>query len=82
MLIRVAGSPPGFCNQIFNMQPLNFLSKHRVFVGNVATMMSGKTVAAGIALVTTPIVARLFAPSDFGVAAAFLAIVGMISNVG
>jgi O-antigen/teichoic acid export membrane protein len=64
------------------MQPLNFLSKHRVFVGNVATMMSGKTAAAAIALLTTPVVARLYEPGDFGVAAAFLAIVGMVSNVG
>jgi O-antigen/teichoic acid export membrane protein len=63
------------------MQRLNFLSKHRAFVGNVATVMSGKTIAAGIALITTPIVARLYAPTDFGVAAAFLSLSGMITNV-
>jgi O-antigen/teichoic acid export membrane protein len=44
-------------------------------------MMSGKTVAAVIAFVTVPIVARLFEPSDFGIAALFMSIVGIISNV-
>jgi len=43
--------------------------------------MSGRAVAAGIALVTMPIVARLFTPGDFGVASMFLSIVGIISHV-
>lgn len=58
------------------------LHKHRTFIGNIAAMMSGKTLAAAIALVTMPIVARLFSPDDFGVAAAFLALVGIVSNIG
>jgi O-antigen/teichoic acid export membrane protein len=57
-----------------------FLARHLKFVGNVATMMSGKVVAAGIAFVTMPIVARLFTPEDFGVAALFLSIVGILST--
>ncbi len=47
----------------------------------MATMMSGKTIASAISLVTMPIIARLYLPSDFGVAAAFLSIVGIASNV-
>jgi O-antigen/teichoic acid export membrane protein len=58
-----------------------FLSRHTEFIGHVATMMSGRTVAAAIALFTTPIVARLFVPSDFGVAAAFTASVSIVSMI-
>ena len=43
--------------------------------------MAGRVVAAGIALVTMPIVARLFTPGDFGVAALFMSIIGIISTV-
>ena len=56
------------------------LAKHKPFIGNVAAMMSGKSAAAAIALVTMPIVARLFSPSDFGIGAAFLAVVSIVSN--
>jgi O-antigen/teichoic acid export membrane protein len=46
----------------------SILRANSEFIGNVAVMMSGKTIAAVIALFTMPIVARLFVPSDFGVA--------------
>lgn len=58
-----------------------FLAKHTEFVGNVATMMSGRAVAAAIALVTTPIVARLFQPGDFGVVAVFISIISISLTV-
>lgn len=58
------------------------LQRHNTFLGNVATMMSGKSISAVIALLTMPIVARLFSPSDFGIAAVFLSLVGIVSNVG
>jgi O-antigen/teichoic acid export membrane protein len=58
-----------------------FLAKHKTFVGNVAAMMSGKSLAAAIALFTTAIVARLFTPSDFGIAAAFLSIISITAIV-
>ena len=57
------------------------LSRHSEFIGHVATLMSGKSIAAAIALLTTPIVARFFVPSDFGVAAVFMSIIGITSNV-
>ena len=59
----------------------SFLRRHSEFVGHVAVMMSGKSLAAIIALVAMPIVARLFVPSDFGIAAMFASIVGIISSV-
>jgi lipopolysaccharide exporter len=60
---------------------LRLLKRHSEFIGNVATMMSGRTLAAAIALVTMPIVARLFQPSDFGVVAVFIAIVSLSLTV-
>jgi len=63
------------------MRIKEILTRHLSFVTNVATMMSGRVIAAGIALVTMPIVARLFTPDDFGIVALFLSIVGIISNI-
>lgn len=59
------------------MSFLKRFTRHSEFIENVATMMSGRTVAAIIALVTIPIVARLFEPADFGVAAIFVSITGI-----
>ena len=56
-----------------------FLATHSEFLGNVALIMSGRTIAAIIALFTMPIVSRLFAPADFGVAAIFVSICSTIS---
>jgi len=57
------------------------LARHTEFIRHVATMASGKSVAAAIALFTTPIVARYFEPGDFGVAAAFMSIVSISVKV-
>jgi O-antigen/teichoic acid export membrane protein len=57
------------------------LARHSEFIGHVATLMSGKAAAGLIALVTMPVVARLFAPADFGVAALFVSVMAMIANV-
>jgi len=59
----------------------SFLTRHAEFLRNVAVLMSGKTLAAIIALGTVPIVARLFSPSDFGTAAIFVSTVGMLSTI-
>lgn len=58
-----------------------FLARHAEFVGNVAIIMSGRTLAAMIALFTMPIVARLFLPADFGVAAVFVSITSILSTI-
>ena len=61
---------------------LGNLKRHKTFMGHVATMMSGKSVASGIALVTMPIIARLFDPDHFGIASIFLSLCVMLSNIG
>jgi O-antigen/teichoic acid export membrane protein len=58
-----------------------YLARHSDFIGNVAKLMSGKAVAAMIAIFTLPIVARLFEPSHFGVAALFMSITNIVSRV-
>jgi O-antigen/teichoic acid export membrane protein len=58
-----------------------FLARHTTFIAHVATLMSGKAIAGMIAIFTMPIVARLFEPSDFGVAALFVSIISIISQV-
>jgi O-antigen/teichoic acid export membrane protein len=58
-----------------------FLSRHREFIGNVATLMSGKAAAGLVAFFTMPIVSRLFTPSDFGVAALFVSIISILARV-
>ena len=59
----------------------SFLTRHKEFLSNVAIIMSGKSLAALIALLTMPIVARLFSPEHFGVAAVFLSIIGVVASV-
>lgn len=61
---------------------LRHLKRHKTFVGYIVTMMSGKGIASLIGLLTMPIVARLFSPEDFGVAAIFLSLGVLVSNVG
>ena len=65
-----------------SIRMLPLLKKHKIFVGQVATMMSGKSIASMIALLTMPIIARLFSPEDFGVAAIFLSLSVLVANVG
>ncbi|MGH8168640.1 MAG: oligosaccharide flippase family protein, partial [Woeseiaceae bacterium] len=61
--------------------PSKLLRRHRAFVADFATMMSGKSISASIALFTMPIVARFFTPTDFGIAAVYLSIIGIASNI-
>lgn len=53
--------------------------RNREFLSNIATLMSGKVVAAAITLLLTPIIARLFIPEHFGVAALFLSLATIFS---
>lgn len=53
------------------------------YLKNIATLMSGSVSAQLVLLVASPILSRLFTPSDFGIFALFVAvstIFGMISN--
>jgi len=88
MLARAKPKAPG-ASKIYIYPPLEhevlpmryFLKRHTEFISNVAILTSGRTIAALIALFTMPIVARLFLPSDFGVAAMFVSITSVISSV-
>ena len=51
------------------------------FAGNVLKLVTGSVFAQGIGVLVTPIVARLFAPEAFGVAALFTSIAGIIGVV-
>ena len=51
------------------------------FAGNVLKLVTGSVFAQGIGVLVAPIVARLFAPEAFGVAALFASIAGIIGVV-
>ena len=51
------------------------------FAGNVLKLVTGSVIARGLGVLAAPIVARLFAPEAFGVAALFVSITGIISVV-
>ena len=48
------------------------------FVRNVLVVMSGSAAAQAIALASTPIISRLFEPSDFGVFGAFTSVSSIV----
>jgi len=47
------------------------------FAGNVLKLVTGSVFAQGIGVLVAPIVARLFAPEAFGVAALFASIAAL-----
>lgn len=49
--------------------------KKSAYIRNIATLLSGKMGAALVSFVLVPVVARLFSPEDYGVAAVFVAAV-------
>ena len=51
------------------------------FAGNVLKLVTGSVVAQGVGVLIAPIIARLFAPEAFGVAALFTSITGIITVV-
>jgi O-antigen/teichoic acid export membrane protein len=51
------------------------------FAGNVLKLVTGSVFAQGLGVLVAPIVARLFAPEAFGVAALFVSITGIIGAV-
>lgn len=53
-------------------------SSPSVFVVNVLKLVGGSAIAQGMVFFTAPIVARLFAPEAFGIAALFTSITGVI----
>jgi O-antigen/teichoic acid export membrane protein len=61
--------------------PISKFRKHREFIGQVGTILTGRIVAAAVSLLLTPIVARLYSPADFGIAAQFIALAAIASQV-
>ena len=56
-------------------------SVRSTFVRNVALLAGGRVVVMIITLLLMPVVARLFSPADYGVAAVFVAVSQLLSTV-
>ena len=56
-------------------------TRHGGFAGDVAKLASGAAVAEALTVATAPILTRLFSPADFGAAAIFGAISGILVSV-
>jgi O-antigen/teichoic acid export membrane protein len=50
----------------------------RSYLGNIAKLAGGVAVGQGIAILASPVLTRLYEPSEFGVLAVYTAIVGII----
>ena len=51
------------------------------FIKNIFTLLSGATIAQGIAIVTIPILTRIYTPEDFGFIAIYLSIANIIAAI-
>ena len=51
------------------------------FAANVLKLVTGSVIAQGLGVLAAPVIARLFAPEAFGVAALFVSITGIIGVV-
>ena len=51
------------------------------FTKNVLTLMTGTTVAQAIPIAISPILTRIYTPSDFGLLALFIAITAIFGNI-
>lgn len=56
------------------MKIFKFFHRNKTFINNVGILLFGSIIARFIAFLAVPIVARLFSPTDFGVAALFVAL--------
>lgn len=53
--------------------------KHSTFFKNILIVMTGTVVAQAIGFLLSPIISRLFSPSDFGVFGSFYSVLGIIT---
>jgi len=51
------------------------------FLSNIFTLLSGATIAQIIALITIPILTRIYSPEDFGFIAIYLSIANIITSI-
>jgi len=68
-------------NAVFTMSIVTILRRHTEFIRNVATLLTGSVAARAIGLIFLPVVAWLYDPVDFGVAALFVATVSVLSTI-
>jgi O-antigen/teichoic acid export membrane protein len=68
--------------QFFKDQSRNFLAKlkNSAFVRNVFVVMSGTALAQVISFALSPIISRLYSPTDFGVFGSFTAILSVVGS--
>jgi O-antigen/teichoic acid export membrane protein len=66
---------------MFKLQVKNIVArlKNSTFIKNILIVMSGAALAQIIGFAMTPVVSRLFSPSDFGVFGSFGAVVGVLT---
>ncbi len=55
--------------------------RQNTFVGNVLKLTTGAAIAQGIAVLASPVIARLYEPKAFGIAAVFGSITGIIGVI-
>jgi O-antigen/teichoic acid export membrane protein len=55
--------------------------RNRSFLRHIGTLMSAKAIAAAIALLITPVIARLFDPGDFGIAAIWVSSCTLLNHL-
>jgi O-antigen/teichoic acid export membrane protein len=67
----------------FPIQLNNFIKKSRssALVKDAGVLTLGTAVSQGIAIVVTPLLSRLFSPSDYGLVAMFSAVVGVVATM-
>lgn len=58
----------------------DYISK-RKFLASVLTLMTGTTIAQAIPIITTPVLAHIFTPEDFGIFALYMSLVSMLSII-
>ncbi len=68
-------------NDLQSFSPRNLLRKGS-FSSNVLTLTAGTTLAQGLNVAATLVLARIFTPEDFGILALFVAITSFLSVVG
>lgn len=51
------------------------------FIANIGKLVTGKVVAQAVSLLSIPLIARLYAPEDFGVLGVFVAITAIFTSI-
>jgi O-antigen/teichoic acid export membrane protein len=63
------------------VRTIKISKRNRSFLRHIGTLMSAKAIAAVIALLITPVIARLFDPGDFGIAAVWVSTCTLLNHL-